>query len=220
MNLIIKNFLVSFLTIFFGILFGLLGVELFFRKGPFFIIFFFIEPGVIISALISIAIILINFKLKILNKKILKGLLFSLPFLIIMLLGWYTYNPSDTMLFKRFINNELPASLSNIKGTIEYPAIDHIVRISFKINEEDFIKLIKNGDYKYSSDDFPFRVPIVVDYDWWNPEVITVLPQYVSIRKKGIQYLWYDKKRQYGYFMRIRSIGKVSGSGLDMGKSP
>ena len=204
MKSFINNTLICFITILFSILISIFMVEIFFRKGPFMIIYFSIPFSILISLILSLVLACINLMLNYIRNiyfYILSFMVIATPLLII---GWINYSPPDKILIKKYITKTIPSSLSNTHSVIEYPAIDHIIRVSFTISNDDFNKYIFNKNYKLSNDDFPYRLPIINSYKWWNFEKLKTLKQYKLDSSGSDHYLWYDEINNSVYFLRVR----------------
>lgn len=204
MKSFIKNTAICIIVILSSFLFGVFCVEILFRKGPFFIIYHSIPIGLIISFLLSIILSSINLGKKFLDKRISIVVIIFLIFGTTIFLGWRTYSPSGISLIRKYITNKLPPSLTETKSSVEYPSIDHIIRIAFKISDNDFKLYVLNESFKPSDDNFPYSVPAIKTYNWWDSNKLKTYKQYKSNYLGGINYLWYAENEHHAYFMRIR----------------
>jgi hypothetical protein len=207
----LKKKTLGFLSAFSSYIFGFLLIEILFRKGPFFIIFHSIPIGLAIFFLLSMVLSLIDWLKRYLNKALSHIIIFIFIVSIVLLYGGITFNPSPKKLITKYITETMPPSITDIKGVIEYPAIDHIIRIAFKINKKDFKKYLLNGKYRSSNDDFPYTLPTIEEYKWWNVKELKGHQQFKRVYSDGIQYLWYDAVNNYVYFLRVRSQGTGDG---------
>jgi hypothetical protein len=124
---------------------------------------------------------------------------------IVLVYGWRTFDLSPEELINKYITETIPQSMSGMKGVIEYPAIDHVIRITFNINQKDFNKYILNSNYKPSNDDFPYTLPIIEKLKWWKVRGLKEYQQFKGVFSNGIHYIWHDPSKDNVYFLRVRS---------------
>lgn len=204
----IKKNIIDYLKAFFiissGIVFGFFLVEILFRVGAFFIIVFSIPLSLIIgapAALVSLLLAKFIFKLQ---KNITIPIVLSLTICTaIILIGKNVYSPAPAVLLERFLIKENSYSVTNIEGVIEYPSIDHIVRLSFNISQKDYNFLITDAEFEKSNENFPLNSPTIKSYLWWDSQELTTLQQYKRNLSNEYQYIWYDSNKNVAWFMSL-----------------
>ena len=104
-------------------------------------------------------------------------------------------------MFERFISKEIPETVADIRGTLEYPSIDHIARIAFRISKEEYDTLITKYDCEQINRPSPKTWPLIRQHSWWDPDEIEKLPEYEHMTKKGVRCFWYDESNSVCYFI-------------------
>jgi len=198
-----KNFFQGFFIISLGIIAGFALVEVFFRQGPVFIILFSIPVAIIIGVPAALISLFLQYLFKVPVNRIFPAVISIIMCMGIVVQGKYTYAPSPETLFTRFVSSQSMQTISAVKGTIEYPTIDHIVRLTFQISPADFALLKEQGDFGVSQDDFAFRVPFVKNYPWWSSQNLKSLQTFARKHSDESQYLWYDSNGNTAWFMSI-----------------
>ena len=197
----IKNLLITFVLISAGILTGFLITEVFFRVGPFFIIMFSIPVCIMVGLPLSLMISLLNLKFIFVSSKLFR-LVLPLPFVIILaILGLNLYSPSPQALFKRFISEEIPKTVSNIHGAIEYPGIDHIARLTFQISKREYDLLVSKYNCEQGNQWSPLSWPVIKQHSWWDPSKIKKFHRCDYITENYFRFFWYDEVNSICYFI-------------------
>jgi hypothetical protein len=206
MKSFLKSYSFCFLCISISYIFAFLLIELFFRNSQFFIIFYSIPFGFLFASLLSLFLSLIDIYKNFLNKLLSYLIMFMIVFLIVISYGFVIFNLPPKKLINMYVTETMPPSIEDIRGVIEYPAVDHIIRIRFKIDKDDFNNYILKKIYAPSDDDFPYCLPIIKEYKWWNMNELKNYQQFKAYNNNGIQYLWYNETQCYAYFLRVRSL--------------
>lgn len=182
---------------------GCLVIEVFIRVEPAFIIVVSIPLCIMLALPLSLILSLINIKFGFVRSKLFK-LLLPFPFVITLaILGWDLYSPSPEELFERYISREVPETVSDIRGTLEYPAIAHIARVTFRINKNEYDSLILKYGCKKINRPSPLSWPVINQHSWWNPEIIEKLPGYEHTTEKDLRCFWYDEASSICYFIHV-----------------
>ena len=205
-----KQYLCNFFLVTFiicvTVIIGFFFVEICFRIGPFYIIFFSVPIGLILAISVAVILTIIDRKFNFLKRKISLIIIFVLVFTLVISWGWYSYSPPSIVIFKRYsVSKTMFSSINNVNGAIEYPAFNSIVRLSFDINKKDIAKLLEVEQYSLSKDIAPFKVPNIKKYNWWDINAIKKLNQYKKINGKKMQYIWFNKKTNSAFFMKIKN---------------
>jgi len=145
------------------------------------------------------------------------------PAFLFFMLHRQMWSPPPDSVFINIFDTDKPKTITDLKAYAEYPGMDVILRLKFKVNKVDFdniIKRIKLNKFDKSkiidfSDDYLISDQLDVFYlidckklSWWDIKHLKSLPQYEWISEyKNPRTLWIEHLDSDVYIIYVSGVG-------------